>query len=189
MAIVNDDIRGERVFMKIADQRPNLVPHALAYALALPYVQGKKVLEIGCGTGYGTKLLAEAAEHIIGIDYSQTAISYAAEWKPDNCKFLCKDAEVDLPILGYEPDVIVAMQALEHLDNPKALIERYQGCTWVFALPHGGESVEHHHYSVDERLIQTWFSGTAQLKYFRDDGCLIANPFDDFTNYFGVYNV
>jgi len=187
MAIVHDDIRGERVYMPTTDQKPNLIPHALSYALALPYVQGKKVLEIGCGTGYGTKLLAEAAEHIIGLDYSQTAIDHASKWKPDNCEILCKDADRDLPLKSYEPEVIVAMQALEHLDNPKDIIETYNSCIWVFALPNGGEQVEHHHYSITERLIQEWFGEKATLQYFDDQGHIYDSPNTEFTNFFGVY--
>lgn len=187
MAKVSDDIRGERVFMQTEDQRPNLIPHGLAYVLALPHVQGKKVLEVGCGTGYGTKLIAEAAEHIIGVDYSETAIGYAAKWRPNNCEFLCLDADEDLPLKSYKPEVIVAMQALEHLEDPKKLIEKYKDCIWVFALPNGGEQVEHHHYSINEELIQEWFSGKARLQYFDDHGHLHDRPFDGFTNFFGVY--
>lgn len=186
MAQVDDDIRGERVYMKTPDQKPNLIPHGLAYVLALPYVQNKKVLELACGTGYGTKLLAEAAEHIIGIDYSKTAIDYALKWKPDNCEFLCKDAETDLPLRSYQPDVIVAMQALEHFDNPKKIIDLYKDCLWIFALPNGGEGVEHHH-SINEHLIQTWFGGLARFQYFNDRGYLSDTP-DDFTNFWGIYD-
>lgn len=182
MARVEDDIREERLFMKMPDQGPNLIPHGLAYVLALPWVQNKRVLEIGCGIGYGTKLLAEAAEHIVGVDYSQTAIDYALRWKPNNCEFLCKDADVDLPLKSFGPDVVVAMQALEHLDDPKRLIQIYHDCTWIFALPNGGESIEHHHYKIDESLIRDWF-GDVELITFNDWGVIGAK---DFTNYFGV---
>lgn len=188
MPTVDDDIRGERVLMKTPDQKPNLIPHGLAYVLALPHVQGKKVLEVGCGTGYGTKLLAESAQHIIGIDYSTTAIGYASQWKPGNCEFLCKDAETDLPLKSFDPDVIVAMQALEHIDKPRDLISKYRDKVWVFALPNGGESVDHHHHSVSELLIEYWFGKKVPLRYFDDWGNIYDTPDSDFTNFFGVYS-
>lgn len=187
MAIVDDDIRGERVFMHAEDQKPNLIPHGLAYVLALPYVQNKRVLDLCCGTGYGTKLLAEAADHVTGIDYSTTAINYAIKSHPSNTIFLADDVEGALDYISPGPEVITCMQGLEHLDNPKALVDRYKDCTWVFALPNGGEQVEHHHYSITEELIQQWFSGKARLQYFDDHGHLHDSPFDGFTNFFGVY--
>jgi len=186
VAVVHDDIRGERVYMRAEDQKPNLVPHGLAYVLALPYVQNKKVLDLCCGTGYGTKLLAEAAEHVIGLDYSDTATEYANQSKPDNVEFLTRDVEGE-PLTSYQPEVITCMQGLEHLDDPRALVERYGDCLWVFALPHGGETVEHHHYSINEHLIQTWFGGLARLQYFDDQGHLYDSLPDDFTNFFGIY--
>lgn len=183
--IIQDDIREERVFMKNPEQKPNLIPHALAYTLSLPFVQNKTALELGCGTGYGTKLLAESAAHIIGVDYSKTAIDYALSWKPNNCEFICRDIENDLPLKSYHPEVIVAMQALEHFDKPKEIIDLYRGCLWVFALPNGGETIDHHHHLVDEKLIQSWF-GEVQLTYFNDQGNIVS-PNDLFTNFFGVY--
>lgn len=183
---IYDNIDAERIYLPTGGT--NVAPHAFAYAIALGYVQGKKVLDICCGTGYGTKLIAEAAKHVIGIDYSNTAIAYALRSKPDNCVFLCKDAESDLPLKSYNPDVITCMQGLEHLDNPKALIEKYKDKTWIFALPNGGEDIENHHYNITEELIRDWFGQDVKIKYFND----LCYMFDDtsqwYTNFIGVYN-
>lgn len=181
---MRDTIDGERIFLPNGGN--NAAPHALAYALALKYVQNKKVLDICCGTGYGTKLLAEAAAHVIGIDYSETAIDYALRSKPDNCEFLLKDADKDLPLKSFEPDIVTCMQGLEHLDDPKGLIEKYKDKVWVFALPNGGHGIEHHHYDVTEELIRYWF-GDVHLRYFNDDCYLMDSP-GGHTNFIGVYN-
>jgi len=42
--------------------------HLCRYNFAKKFVQGKKVLDAGCGEGYGTDLLADIAAEITGIE-------------------------------------------------------------------------------------------------------------------------
>ena len=49
--------------------------HLIRYELAKEFVKDKTVLDIACGSGYGTKILAEAgAREVEGIDISEEAI-------------------------------------------------------------------------------------------------------------------
>src|SRR5438067_52697 len=42
--------------------------HVPRYAFAREMARGKRVLDFGCGTGYGTAMLGEVAESVLGID-------------------------------------------------------------------------------------------------------------------------
>lgn len=37
-------------------------------------LRGKRVLDIGCGSGYWTKIYSEVAEHIVSIDINQSVL-------------------------------------------------------------------------------------------------------------------
>src|SRR6202453_1161289 len=51
--------------------------HVARYAFARRYAQGKRVLDAGCGTGYGSAELAQAANEVMGVDVAANAIEYA----------------------------------------------------------------------------------------------------------------
>ena len=50
--------------------------HRHRYKMASEYIVGKYVLDAACGSGYGTKILAEAAKTVIGIDYDADLVEY-----------------------------------------------------------------------------------------------------------------
>ncbi len=56
--------------------------HLAAYLYATEFVRGRRVLDAGCGEGFGTQVLADYAEEVVGIDYSAAAIEECARrWR------------------------------------------------------------------------------------------------------------
>ena len=52
--------------------------HINRYQFAGGFVKKKKVLDLACGSGYGSKMLSSAgANNVVGLDISKTAIEYA----------------------------------------------------------------------------------------------------------------
>ena len=96
--------------------------HLKAYDFALKYVQGKSVLDVGCGSGYGTALLSKFSSHAIGIDISEELIRYSRKrWKRRNLEFRhVKSSWVGdgLPFDECSFDVCVSFQVIEHI-HPK----------------------------------------------------------------------
>jgi SAM-dependent methyltransferase len=67
------------------------IHHLGRYTWAIPIVEGKKrIIDIACGAGYGSKLLADAHPNteVIGVDYDERAIEYARKtYSAPNLRF------------------------------------------------------------------------------------------------------
>lgn len=48
------------------------IEHLHRYAIAKELAQGKHVLDIACGEGYGSNLLASSARFVDGVDIDQS---------------------------------------------------------------------------------------------------------------------
>jgi 2-polyprenyl-3-methyl-5-hydroxy-6-metoxy-1,4-benzoquinol methylase len=83
--------------------------HVVRYEFARRFCQGKNVADIACGTGYGTKILAQVAASAVGFDKES----------------LCGNRVVDLEKQCWDGkyDVIVSFETLEHLENPEFFLE------------------------------------------------------------------
>jgi len=74
-----------------------------------------KGLDIGCGTGYGSKILAGVANEVIGLDNNSAIL-------PDDPNFRCWDVIPD--DIPPSVDVIVANQFIEHLQEPALFLRK-----------------------------------------------------------------
>jgi ubiquinone/menaquinone biosynthesis C-methylase UbiE len=91
--------------------------HLHRYALAMEYVHEKIVLEIACGEGYGTSLLAQKARCVIGVDIDKKTIDRAKEkYSSPNITFIEGKAE-SIPLEDHSVDVITSFETLEHTAN------------------------------------------------------------------------
>ncbi len=105
------------------DTEPGVVAwHLERYEFAAPACAGKEVLDAGCGAGYGTARLGETARRVVGVDVSESAIGYArSRYARANVEFLVRDLEtLDLPDASF--DVVVALEAIEHLRAPESFL-------------------------------------------------------------------
>jgi SAM-dependent methyltransferase len=86
--------------------------HVARYSFALPLVQGKRVLDIACGTGYGLALL-HGAQFVVGVDIDVEALRAARE-SSQQCAVTLADA-LNLPFADQTFDAITSFETLEHL--------------------------------------------------------------------------
>lgn len=97
--------------------------HFHRYAICRECVSGKRVLDIACGAGYGSALLAETAAEVTGIDISSDAIRAAkGRFKSKKLKYLIADC-YDLPFEDNCFDVVVANEMIEHVEDHHGLIK------------------------------------------------------------------
>ena len=91
--------------------------HWHRYFYATHFVEGKDVLDIASGEGYGTNLLAQTARSVTGVDISEEAVSFATNtYKRDNLQFLRGSLD-SIPIVGKKKfDVVVSFETIEHVN-------------------------------------------------------------------------
>ena len=101
--------------------------HWHRYAFARRYVAGKRVLDVACGEGYGSALLAGVASAVTGIDIDAGAVAHArARYAAlTNVRFE-EGSAASLPLPDASVDVVVSFETIEHLpraDQPRMLAE------------------------------------------------------------------
>ena len=92
--------------------------HWHRYLYAMQFVVGKDVVDIACGEGYGSYLLAQTAKSVMGIDLSDEAITFAKKvYRKKNLSFLQGSVE-KIPVAGTKKlDVIVSLETIEHVNE------------------------------------------------------------------------
>jgi SAM-dependent methyltransferase len=101
--------------------------HLARYQFACPYVVGKTVADIACGTGYGAELLITEgkAAKVIGVDIDKQAIAYAtANHMPEGAEFI-KSSGDKTDIADHTIDVVVSFETLEHVPCDEALLREF----------------------------------------------------------------
>lgn len=158
-----------------AGERPSLSDiegqHLAKYKFALKFCKDKKVLEIGCGSGYGSKYLIDnGVKEITAFDVDPSVIAFARKNSfHRNIKFQEGDAEVIK--LKNKYDVVLSFEVIEHLNHPLKLIELSKRClnkggVFILSTPNKKYSIldngkpsnpyhvlEYHPYELKEILL------------------------------------
>jgi SAM-dependent methyltransferase len=98
--------------------------HINRYLFARKYCYGK-VLDAGCGFGYGAYLLSksERVSQVLGVDASKEVITYAKRvYSGERVSFCCSDLR-QLNLRKQSFNCIALIECLEHLPDPEAVLE------------------------------------------------------------------
>jgi 2-polyprenyl-3-methyl-5-hydroxy-6-metoxy-1,4-benzoquinol methylase len=118
---------GERMVPEEADIN-TFWEHIYRYRFALAHVQGRRVLDIACGEGYGAAALQQAgAVSLTGVDISLEACEHASKRYGIQTKL--GDAK-KIPLPDKSLDVVVSFETIEHTDNPNLFLDE---CARVLA--------------------------------------------------------
>jgi O-antigen biosynthesis protein len=133
--------------------------HYHRYAVVQDLVAGKDVLDVACGEGYGSRILADCAKSVIGLDISEEAVKYATATYPKSNLVFRTGSVTALDFLDNSFDVIVSFETIEHLLEQALMLTeirrvlRPDGCL-VISSPnrpvYSEESGEHNEFHVKE---------------------------------------
>jgi 2-polyprenyl-3-methyl-5-hydroxy-6-metoxy-1,4-benzoquinol methylase len=94
----------------------NYLNHLKFYRFAAQFVRGRRVADIGCGSGYGCRMFAEeGAVAVCGADASQNAIDFARQHFGSRAEFSVQSITA---LDGFQDaafDVTVCSEVLEHI--------------------------------------------------------------------------
>jgi len=91
--------------------------HLHRYHLAKALVKDKKVLDVACGEGYGSNILAELAETVTGVDICEITISNAkTNYTKNNLEFHSGNMS-DIPMADSSVDIVISFETIEHGDK------------------------------------------------------------------------
>jgi hypothetical protein len=111
---------GERFVPQVAGDVAH--EHLHRYALATELAAGKAVLDIACGEGYGSNLLARTARLVVGVDVDAASVAHAREAYPaDNLRFL-EGTCAAIPLADRSVDLVVSFETLEHHDQHREMM-------------------------------------------------------------------
>jgi len=94
-----------------------LYEHLHRYALAVALAPGKRVLDIACGEGYGSNLLAGVSKYVIGVDIAPEVIAHAKHAYPRKNLLFREGSCLNIPVEDRSVDLVVSFETIEHLDN------------------------------------------------------------------------
>jgi ubiquinone/menaquinone biosynthesis C-methylase UbiE len=96
--------------------------HLARYAFASRFAEGKRILDAGCGTGYGSAELAQSALQVTGLDIAPEAVEYARATYPiPNLHFLVASC-VATPLRPNSFELVIAFEVIEHLEDYRAFL-------------------------------------------------------------------
>lgn len=112
---------GERLMP--SDEGDAAIEHLHRYAIAVDLAEGKTVLDVACGEGYGSFLLSQKAARVVGVDLSPAAIEHAQMAHPaENLEFLLGSC-TDLPLEADSVDMVVSFETIEHIEEQERMLE------------------------------------------------------------------
>jgi 2-polyprenyl-3-methyl-5-hydroxy-6-metoxy-1,4-benzoquinol methylase len=99
--------------------------HLFRYKLACQYSKGKNVIEVACGCGYGSWMLATEgqAATVWAADIHEDSIRYGSLRYPHES--ITRDTK-DVMTLGFEKtfDLAVSFETIEHLDDADGFLKK-----------------------------------------------------------------
>jgi SAM-dependent methyltransferase len=116
-------LTGERTLPDVPEENYWYRRHLVVYEWIAAQVRGLRAIDMACGEGYGTDVLARFAASAVGVDANPEAHEHARLRYPrPNLRF-----ERDLvESFAEETDVVVFLQTIEHLQDPGAVLAHFR---------------------------------------------------------------
>jgi 2-polyprenyl-3-methyl-5-hydroxy-6-metoxy-1,4-benzoquinol methylase len=113
-------LTGERTLPDIPEENYWFRRHLAVYEWIAARVGGLRVLDLACGEGYGSDVLARTAASVVGVDANPEAHEHARlRYRRESLRFERSLIET----FSAPADAVVFLQTIEHLADPGAALE------------------------------------------------------------------
>lgn len=185
------EFTGERLIPGAEGLEDLYIEHMSRYLLAATLSDGRRVLDVGCGCGYGTHLMAVAgAAGVLGVDISPEAVDFAgSRYSHENLAYRVMDARS----LHFESPfgLITCFELIEHVKEDETVVKSLagllaEGGVCLISTPNvetyvaGGEGGDNPYHcreykeSEFKALLSAAFDGVTMLEQRWVDGMLIS---------------
>jgi 2-polyprenyl-3-methyl-5-hydroxy-6-metoxy-1,4-benzoquinol methylase len=162
--------------------------HLARYWWASRFVADKRVLDAGCGTAYGTEILAGAgASEVVGVDIDPGVVEAARQRGGVDVSFEVADAR-ELPFANEAFDMVVCFEVIEHVEDPESILDelrRVLGADGLLAVSSPNRDVyppgnpHHMHEFVPEELAHALESRFKRVRLVRQHDWLGSGVLED----------
>jgi cyclopropane fatty-acyl-phospholipid synthase-like methyltransferase len=116
-------LTGERTLPDIPEENYWFRRHLAVYEWIASRVPGMRVIDMACGEGYGSDVLARAAASVVGVDANPEAHEHARlRYRRANLRFARELVES----FSEAADAVVFLQTIEHLSDPSAALAHFR---------------------------------------------------------------
>ncbi len=117
------ELTGERTLPDVPAENYWFRRHLVVYEWIAERCAGLKVVDMACGEGYGTDVLARGAREVTGVDANPEAFEHARlKYTRPGVRFVRNMIE-----LHAEPcDVVVFLQTIEHVTDPEGVLRHFK---------------------------------------------------------------
>ena len=117
------ELTGERTLPDVPAENYWFQRHLVVYEWIAERCAGLEVVDMACGEGYGSEVLARRARRVTGVDANPEAFEHARlKYTRPGVRFVRNMIE-----LHSEPcDVVVFLQTIEHVPDPKGVLRHFK---------------------------------------------------------------
>ena len=110
-------LTGERTLPDVPEENYWYQRHLVVYEWVAERVHGRRVVDLACGEGYGSAVLARTAASVVGVDANPEAFEHA------RAKYRQATFERNMIELWQgDVDCVVFLQTIEHIPDPDAML-------------------------------------------------------------------
>ena len=110
-------LTGERTLPDVPEENYWYRRHLVVYEWIAQRIHGRKVVDLACGEGYGSAVLASTAASVVGVDANPEAFEHArAKYKQ------ARFERTMIELWQGDVDCVVFLQTIEHIQDPDAML-------------------------------------------------------------------